>query len=86
MMSNAEIDYRLAAEQLRSGKPLFGKGGALAPMLERILNAALEGGCVKIGTSSYLFFYRHGVERFFLCRFFDVKSVTSTHEAAFCVI
>lgn len=43
MMSNEEIDYRLAAEQLRSGKPLFGKGGALAPMLERILNAALEG-------------------------------------------
>ena len=29
MMSNEEIDYRLAAEQLRSGKPLFGKGGAL---------------------------------------------------------
>ena len=24
MMSNEEIDYRLAAEQLRSGKPLFG--------------------------------------------------------------
>ena len=41
MMANEEIDYKLAAEQLRSGKPLFGKGGALAPMLERILNAAL---------------------------------------------
>ena len=38
-----KIDYKLAAEQLRSGKPLFGEGGALAPMLERILNAALEG-------------------------------------------
>ena len=43
MKSKEEIDYKLAAEQLRSGKPLFGKDGALAPMLERILNAALEG-------------------------------------------
>lgn len=43
MMSNEAIDYKLAAEQLRTGKPLFGKDGALAPMLERILNAALEG-------------------------------------------
>ena len=43
MMSNEEIDYKLAAEQLRTGKPLFGRDGALAPMLERILNAALEG-------------------------------------------
>ena len=34
MMSNEEIDYRLAAEQLRSGKPLFGV---------RQLN------CVKVG-------------------------------------
>lgn len=42
-MSNEEIDYKLTAEQLRSGQPLFGKEGALAPMLERILNAALEG-------------------------------------------
>lgn len=29
--------------QLRSGKPLLGKDGALAPLLENILNAALEG-------------------------------------------
>ena len=43
MMANEEIDYKLAADQLRTGKPLFGKEGALAPMLERILNAALEG-------------------------------------------
>lgn len=43
MMTNEEIDYKLAAEQLRTGKPLFGKEGALAPMLERILNTALEG-------------------------------------------
>lgn len=42
-MEKEEIDYKLAAEQLRTGKPLFGKDGALAPMLERILNAALEG-------------------------------------------
>ena len=43
MMVNEGIDYKLAAEQLRTGKTLFGKDGALAPMLERILNAALEG-------------------------------------------
>ncbi len=42
-MEKEEIDYKLAAQQLRTGKPLFGEGGALAPMLERILNAALEG-------------------------------------------
>ena len=42
-MDNNEIDYKRAAGQLRKGEPLFGKDGALAPMLERILNAALEG-------------------------------------------
>ena len=42
-MDNNEIDYKRVAEQLRNGEPLFGKDGALAPMLERILNAALEG-------------------------------------------
>lgn len=42
MMSNEKRDYKLAARQLRSGKPLFGKDGALALMLERILNVALE--------------------------------------------
>ena len=42
-MDNNEIDYKRAAELLRKGEPLFGKDGALAPMLERILNAALEG-------------------------------------------
>ena len=31
MMANEEIDHKLAAEQLRTGKPLFGKDGALAP-------------------------------------------------------
>ena len=30
-------------EQLKAGKPLFGKDGAFAPLLEIILNAALEG-------------------------------------------
>ena len=35
MMEDERIDYKLAAEQLRSCKPLF-RGGALAPMLERI--------------------------------------------------
>ena len=42
-MDNKEIDYKRAAGQLRKGEPLFGKDGALAPMLKRILNAALEG-------------------------------------------
>lgn len=32
-----------ALEQLKSGKSLLGKGGAFAPLLESILNAALEG-------------------------------------------
>ena len=27
MMANEEIDYKLVAEQLRTGKPLFGKDG-----------------------------------------------------------
>ena len=42
-MDNKEIDYKRAADQLRNGEPLFGKDGALAPMLECTLNAALEG-------------------------------------------
>jgi transposase-like protein len=41
-----DFDYKameaLAPEQLKSGKPLFGKGGAFAPLLEKILNAAPE--------------------------------------------
>ena len=31
-----------AIEQLKAGKPLLGKDGAFAPLLERILNAALD--------------------------------------------
>ena len=42
-IDNKEFDYKRAARQLRNGEPLFGKDGASAPMLERILNAALEG-------------------------------------------
>lgn len=44
-MDNLEIDYlpKKAAQQLRSGEALLGKDGALAPLLERILNSALEG-------------------------------------------
>ena len=41
IMDNLEIDYKKAAQQLRSGEALFGKDGALAPLLERILNSAL---------------------------------------------
>lgn len=33
-MANLEIDYKKAAQQLRSGEALFGKDGALAPMRE----------------------------------------------------
>ncbi len=40
-----DLDYKameaLALEQLKSGKPLPGKGGAFAPLLEKLLNAAL---------------------------------------------
>ena len=32
-----------AVSQFKSGKPLFGKGGAFAPMLQELLEAALEG-------------------------------------------
>lgn len=42
-MANKETDYKLAAEQLHIGKPLFGKEGALAPILECILNIPLKG-------------------------------------------
>jgi len=42
-MDNKEIDYKRVAEQLLNGEPLLGKDGALALMLERILNAVLEG-------------------------------------------
>lgn len=42
-MDNKEIDYKRAAEQLCKGEPLFGKDGALSPILEHILNAVLEG-------------------------------------------
>lgn len=30
-------------EEIKAGKPLFGKDGALAPMIENIVNAVLEG-------------------------------------------
>ncbi|KAA6315502.1 hypothetical protein EZS27_034050 [termite gut metagenome] len=42
-----EFDYKAfqskALEQIKSGKPLLGKGGAFASLLENLLNAALEG-------------------------------------------
>lgn len=44
---NSSMDFNeLGAqvlEELKVGKPLFGKDGALAPLLENIINAALEG-------------------------------------------
>lgn len=42
-MENLEIDYKKASQQWRNGEALFGKDGALAPLLEHILNSALEG-------------------------------------------
>lgn len=43
----AEFDFESiknkTIEQLKAGKPLLGKDGAFAPLLESILNAALEG-------------------------------------------
>ncbi len=41
-MDNLGIDYKKATQQLRSGEAPFGKDGALAPMLERILKATLK--------------------------------------------
>ena len=42
-----EVDFNIFKAQIRedikAGKPLFGKDGALAPMIENIVNAALEG-------------------------------------------
>jgi len=38
-----EIIKNKAIAQLKSGKPLLGKDGAFAPLLESIINAALEG-------------------------------------------
>jgi putative transposase len=49
MQNNQEepFDYELAKqkvkEQLRSGKSLFSKGGAFAPLLQEMLNSILEG-------------------------------------------
>jgi len=40
---NYEEIKRKTLEQLRSGKSLFGKDGAFAPLLKDILEAALEG-------------------------------------------
>lgn len=44
---NNQFDYELAKqkvkEQLRSGKSLFSKGGAFAPLIEEMLNSILEG-------------------------------------------
>src|SRR5690606_16374851 len=47
MEKKEKFDYdalkRKTLEQLRSGKPLFGKDGAFAPLLKDILEAALDG-------------------------------------------
>lgn len=46
MSTNQPFDYegtkKKALEQLRSGKSLFGKDGAFAPMLKEFLESALE--------------------------------------------
>ena len=42
-----ELDFNIfkaqILEEIKAGKPLFGKDGALAPMIENIVNAVLEG-------------------------------------------
>ena len=42
-----EVDFNIfkaqILEEIKAGKPLFGKDGALAPMTENIVNAVLEG-------------------------------------------
>jgi transposase-like protein len=49
MQNNQEqpFDYKLAKqkvrEQLRTGKSIFSKGGAFAPLLQEMLNSILEG-------------------------------------------
>lgn len=40
---NYELTKQKVREQLRSGKSLFGKDGAFAPLLQEILNSILEG-------------------------------------------
>ena len=44
---NEPFDYELAKqklrEQFRTGKSLFSKGGAFAPLLQEMLNSMLEG-------------------------------------------
>src|SRR5215210_6447877 len=46
MSTNQQLDYdaskKKALEQLRSGKSLFSKDGAFAPMLKEFLEAAME--------------------------------------------
>lgn len=38
------VDFKAQTlEDIKAGKPLFGKNGALDPMIENIVNAALEG-------------------------------------------
>ena len=42
-----EVDFNIfkaqILEEIKAGKPLFGKYGALVPMIENIVNAVLEG-------------------------------------------
>lgn len=46
MMNNEEFDYEVLKYrtlfQLRTGKSLFGKDGAFAPLLKSFIEAALE--------------------------------------------
>ena len=46
-MMEKDLDFNALGaqvlEEIKNGKPMFGKDGAFAPMLEKILNAALEG-------------------------------------------
>ena len=49
-----EVDFNIfkaqILEDIKAGKPLFGKDGALAPMIENIVNAALMKSILSFGS------------------------------------
>ncbi|WP_051959702.1 hypothetical protein [Sphingobacterium sp. ML3W] len=53
MRKDEQLDYeqmkQKALEQLRSGKSLYGKDGAFAPLLKSFLDSALEAECTPPG-------------------------------------
>lgn len=68
--------------QIRSGKRLFGKDGAFAPLLESILNAALEGELDAHLTADILIACIDGLTGFPEA----IKSVFSETDIQLCII